>query len=38
MRQVLVRCKASKADNVVAYFEAFAKQRCLKIGALGKNV
>jgi hypothetical protein len=24
MRQVLGRCKASKADDVVAYFKAFA--------------
>ena len=27
MRQVLGRCKASKADDVVAYFEAFAAQQ-----------
>ena len=30
MRQVLGRCKASKADDVVAYFEAFATQQMPK--------
>ena len=41
MRQVLVRCKASKDEDVIPYFEAFAAQqmpknwctrkKCLKI-------
>ncbi len=30
MRQILGRCKASKADDVVAYFEAFATQQMPK--------
>ena len=30
MRQVLGRCKASKADDLVAYFEAFATQQMTK--------
>ena len=30
MRQVLGRCKASKADDVVAHFEAFATLQMTK--------
>jgi hypothetical protein len=30
MRKVLGRCKAAKADNVAAYFEAFATQQMTK--------
>ena len=30
MRQVLGRCKALKADDVVAYFKAFATQQMPK--------
>ena len=37
MRQVLGRCKASKADDVVAYFEAFATQQKLMLSRAISN-